>query len=96
MKLGSQAHTQHTCLVGQSSLAGWGRCPRAERAGKPGKPIAQAAGLRPEEDACGSSPWPSQTSSWPSPCPGINKALGQRTGYTSSGGRKRGEGKKKK
>ena len=44
MKLGSQAHTQHTCLVGQSSLAGVGEVPTGGESGEARK--AHSAGSR--------------------------------------------------
>lgn len=44
MKLGSQAHIQHTCLVGQSSLAGVGEVPTGGESGEARK--AHSAGNR--------------------------------------------------
>lgn len=44
MKLGSQAHIQHTCLVGQSSLAGVGEVPTGGESGEARK--AHSAGSR--------------------------------------------------
>ena len=95
MKLGSQAHTQHTCPVGQSSLAGVGEVPVGREHGE--ARTAHSMGSRAQ--ARGRCMWVKSLAfsnfTLALPLPRHNKALGQRTGYASSGGRKRRGGRKK-